>query len=439
MNDPKPTRLRALVLTVGTGNKKKLEESLYAPLLKSMDSCQWTHVVLLPSQSTLTYAEEIASRRPDLPVEIRPLTKTDEENDPDSCYSHFESEISRLCRSGLPASDIVADFTRGTKAMSAALMLAAVRHEVSSLRYISGDRDVRGMVVPGSEDIVAISPIIASAQKRLDSAVAFIKRGNFAGAMEMLSAECASTDWPGKRSEAVAGLQRALLFYAAWDRLDYATARVIEVPDASPDWEWKSVWPTQQMRAWVDKLARPDSYENCEYMANRLRSLACDLLANGERRIRDQHFEDALLRAYRVLELVGQFRLFDRRLDSARLPDGHPAIEVVKEKRAKKSSRSFSRNKDGTLKAARDEVAHLLQVLGDEMGQELRKLGSDPDLQISKRNHSVLIHGFEAMTTSDKAPLIVLYKSVENILVKDGGEDAQRRLDVARSLDLANK
>ena len=75
------------------------------------------------------------------------------ENDADACFSHFDGVLDGLRRQGYTSDRIVADFTRGTKAMSAALVLAAVRHELSVLRYIQGERDGQGLVLAGREKV----------------------------------------------------------------------------------------------------------------------------------------------------------------------------------------------------------------------------------------------------------------------------------------------
>src|SRR5207248_2982365 len=74
----------------------------------------------------------------DVPIEIRPLPNVGDEDDPDACFAHFNVILEEVRAGGVPADDIIVDFTRGTKVMSAALVLAAVRQEVPRLRYISG-------------------------------------------------------------------------------------------------------------------------------------------------------------------------------------------------------------------------------------------------------------------------------------------------------------
>lgn len=429
---PSHERPRALLLTVGTGDNKRLEETLYVPLLKSIDTEPWARITLLPSRSTIVHADEIKSRRPALPIDVRPLSDEGVENDPDRCYFHFEQEISRLQRDEFVSTDIVVDFTRGTKAMSAALVLAASRHDVAALRYIAGDRDLRGMVVPGTEDIVALSPAIATAQKRLDTALRLAEHGNFAGALEVLQEDGVAA-WPAGLAEAARAVRPALGFFAAWDRLDYRTAAAVDLACAAPLPEWQSLWPTTAARAWVAGLASIPPASDAAAMAARLRLLACDLLANGERRIRDRHYEDAVLRAYRVLELIGQIRLFDHGLDSGRLPSDHPAVRKLSAKLERNRSTGLGVRPDGSLTAAREQVARLLKVLGDPLASRLLGFDRQPTLpRVSARNDSVLIHGFQAIGPDDDALLRALYRGLEKLLIMDAGDAAQTALTTAR-------
>lgn len=428
-------RPRALLLTVGTGDMARLEESLFAPLRKSIEQGEWARVVLLPSLVTEPYAAKLQARCGGSRVEVRPLPAAGLEDDADACFAHFDRVITALRDEGYPTTDIVADFTRGTKAMSAALVLAAVRHDLTTLRYITGPRDDRhSMVRAGMERIFEISPTIATARKRLDTALQFTQHGNFAGALALLGeAEPANCRWPPGLADAVPGLCEALRFYAAWDRLDYRTAAAICCPGVAPLREWQPLWPTPTAADWVARLAAPVTPVDHAAMAARLRLLACDLLANGERRIRDRHYEDAVLRAYRVLELVGQTRLFDHGLHSGRLPSDHPAVQKLSAKLEKSRSAGLGVRPDGSLTAAREQVARLLKVLGDPLASSLLDFDKHPTLpRVSARNVSVLIHGFEAVGPDDDAPLRALYRELEALLIEDAGDAAQTALTTAR-------
>lgn len=306
-------RCRALLLTVGTGELARLEESLLSPLRKSIAKGEWTRVVLLPSRVTEPYAALLTETLSGGRLELPPLPAAGQEQDADACFAHFNEVIARLRDGGYAAADIVVDYTRGTKAMSAALVLAAVRHDLRTLRYITGERDGNGRVIAGTEEIFETSPAIATAQKTLDLALNLTRRGNFAGALALLPAEAtAAAGWPEALGRIAQALRPALDFYAAWDRLDYRSAADVRLAEAPPAADWQPLWPTNAMMAWVAGLAAEAARTDHPAMAARLRRLAPDLLANGERRIRDRHYEDAMLRGYRVLELIGQLRLFDR-------------------------------------------------------------------------------------------------------------------------------
>ncbi|MBI2190412.1 MAG: TIGR02710 family CRISPR-associated protein [Planctomycetes bacterium] len=431
---------RALLLTVGTGDIEKPEETLLAPLRKSMSQGHWGRIVLLPSKITSAMAHNLKVALPDLPIEVQPLPEAGQENDADACFGHFDGVLSALRAEGFTESSLLVDFTRGTKAMSAALVLAAVRHDVPRLRYITGERDVRGMVKPGTETISDIRTTVATGQKRFDMALQFFRRGNFAGILEILPPPQGpfADLWPHELRNLSALLRPIADFYSAWDRLDYKTAKAIQSfpsPDALPV-PWRHFHPTRDMLDWVSTLSDPLPPESSK-KASRLSLLCADLLANGERRVRDGQHEDAFIRAYRVLELVGQAHLFQRGLDSASLPPDHDALQKLKKKLENKRSASFGRNPDGTLTAAREQVARLLKDMGDPLGQRLIEMAGSGTIMISARNHSVLIHGFEATGPKDKESLKNLYGKLNDLLLDDGGEEARRRLAIARSLDFS--
>ena len=438
---PKLTPPRALVLTVGTGDMDALDATLLTPLKKSIAQGEWARVVLLPSKVTEAYAERLRAETANAPIEVVPLPKKGQEDNADACFAHFDSVIAGLRQAGLSETHIVVDFTRGTKAMSAALVLAAVRHDLPRLRYISSaERDRRGSVVPGTERIAEVATAVATGQKMLDAACQFFRAGNFAAALAVLPHPRGpfAALWPASVRDTADQVRPWAEFYEAWDRLDYQAAAHVRLAEpATPTAPWHRVQPTAGMLDWVRPLAEPLP-DDCPGMAGRLRLLAADLLANGERRIRDAHYEDAVVRAYRVLELVGQARMFDLVLDSARLPADHPLVVKMMQKLAKDRSRDqFGQNRDGTRTAARQLVARTLKCGQDPLAMRLLRLGEHR--LIKARNSSLLIHGFQSTGAQDRDALEGLYGELEALIAEDGGEDAASRLNAARALDLSDR
>lgn len=420
-----------LFLTVGSGNPNKLEETLYAPISTSISSGQWNRVVLLPSRDTLEHAREIKRRHDRHDVHIRPLPDGVSENDADACYDHFQKVVAELGTHG--HGGMAVDITRGTKAMSAALMLAAFRHRIGTIRYVEGDRDPRNpaVIVPGSERVRDVHANSATNHRTIDEARLLLTHGDFAAASHLLRHLPHSDD--------VQRITPIADFYAAWDRLDYRTADETHVDRHAPS-EWQRYLPSNEARQWVHRLAQPfpdrGVPDYCATMAARLRRLIVDLLANGHRRVCQRQFEDAVLRAYRVVEMLGQARLFDHGLDSAALPANNAQVQELQRDLERNRSAGLGTNKDGTRNAGRELVARLLKRLHDPLAQHLITVGSKGALRIASRNQSILIHGFEAVGPTDVRLLEDLYEELQQLLRMDRSDfDADWK--IARSLDFA--
>lgn len=142
-----------LLLTVGTGDLERPLETLVNPLIRSMRRGTFERIVLLPSWLTAGVADRLRGALGDLAIEVAPLPARGQENDLVACCAYYEDVFGRLCKAGYAPQDMVADFTRGTKVMGAALVLAAVRRGVGVLRYVAGERDSRGMVKSGAERV----------------------------------------------------------------------------------------------------------------------------------------------------------------------------------------------------------------------------------------------------------------------------------------------
>jgi CRISPR-associated protein (TIGR02710 family) len=427
-----------LLCTVGTGTFDQLRETLLEPLKKSIRKGDWQRVVLLPSQLTTANAALLQQEIQDVPIEIQPLPQAGMEDDPDECFAHFDRLLSALCATGATPDSILVDFTRGTKVMSAALVLAAVRHDLPRVRYISGPRGPSGMVQAGQEVVADFHTAVVSAHKRLDEVHQFFRHGNFAGALALLTG--LGYEWPADLQPLAARLTRWAEFYSAWDRLDYKRASTMP-PDAQNGVpaSWSRFAPTAAMCASVARLAEPFPAD-CPGRAARLRFQVLDLLASAERRLRDHHFEDAIIRAYRIVEMVGQVRLFDHGLDAGALPAEHPAVITLQDKLRKKKDDLMTevRGRPGFLQAARLQAARLLKVLKDCLAARLLTLGNHGF--ITKRNKGVLIHGFEPLGSTDAAMLRAFLQELELLLHEDGrlaGFDTAANLQVARSCTFA--
>ncbi len=424
---------RVLIMTVGTGDVDRLEETLFTPLRKSIATDAWARVVLLPSRVTEEFAQALRDRLAGADVDVKPLPAGDE-NDADAAYAHFDDVLGTVLQDAAPE-EVMVDFTRGTKAMSAALVLAATRRAVPRLRYVTGTRrDRRGMVEPGSEVVREIRTTSVDGHRRLDLARELVRRGAFAAVANVLPDPEAPLArlYPDDFLHAAKAVHGAAQFHAAWDRLDYAGAAKLTVGEP-PSEEWRHYWPAPDVRAWLTALATEPERSDHGGMAAWLRRLAVDLLANGERRVRQGQNEDALVRAYRLLELIGQARLFDHGLDSANLARDHDAVRAVQQESTKKKRHSFSESR-GKLQASRFQVGRLLRHCADPLAATLLQFEKTASLNPTLRNTSVLVHGFIAKAPDDPSLFQRLFRDLEALALQDGGDQVADRLRVARWL-----
>ena len=81
--------------------------------------------------------------------------RVSDEKDVEKCALDFRDAVRDLKTRGFDAQDLMADFTSGTKAMSEALVVAAVEESIGNLSYITGDHGEGGIVPSGTERAIA--------------------------------------------------------------------------------------------------------------------------------------------------------------------------------------------------------------------------------------------------------------------------------------------
>lgn len=429
---------RVLVLTVGTGSEKQLEKTLIKPILKSIDDGEWDTIILLPSHKTLPHAQKILDRTNTSNVICKPLNISGIESDADKCFGHFDRVLGELIHQGFDRSNITLDFTRGTKAMSAALLMAGMSREISNIRYVSGDeRDDRGMVRSGTERIEQVNTRVVDTRQLLNKSENLMQCGNFEAVCLLLqnNSTSESAGYLSTLENELREIKASAIVYLAWDRFDYQDA-INQYNDRRNQFINGRFSPTLDMRNWVESLADYDRHQCIRSQTTYVQKLSCDMLANAERRMRDGLYEDAYVRCYRVLELIGQYCLFSNGYDSGKLPLSDQNIIAFEEKLLKKSA-ELGRIKNGQYATAgRLQVARLLKFLNDTRGEKLIDLGDKHDRYITKnRNNSILFHGFTAANTDQIAKLNDAMKDLENFLLEDSNfPEAKEYLDIARSI-----
>jgi hypothetical protein len=346
-----------LLLTVGTGTADELEATLVGPSKKSLKKGEWAKVILLPSKKTEENAARLRERFPEYAIEVSPLPKPGDEEDADACFVHFDSQIRRLLEQGTAPEAITADITRGTKPMSAGLMMAAAAHGVGRIRYMTASRrDERGMAVPGTEIPKDIELERVFRRRNVALAMELLRHGNFA-AVETLFPGALKIRRPGYLENEIRWLAWAAAFWGAWDRFDYQEALRLarregmpaEVPFLLEPW-----LPSAEQQELLGLLAGPTPPPNKDNPGY-CRALAADLIANARRRLHEGRHEEVLVRLHRIVELLGQLRLFLHGVDTDSVNPSDPSLAAWFDKHA------HLRRAGGKAALARQDAAQLLE------------------------------------------------------------------------------
>lgn len=409
---------KVLVLTVGTGTADEIEQTLLTPLRKSIEKGQWAKVLLLPSKQTEGNAFALRDANPQYPIEVRALRRPGDEENVDACFEHFERQLAAVLEAGFAPAGITADFTRGTKAMSAALVLASIVHGIRALRYItSAQRDARGMVVPGSEAPRDFATAKITVRREFERAVHLLRAGQFAAAERI----CAIPP-SGPLGGDVRWAKWAAQFWGRWDRFEYRAAETLSAAEGLPR---RPAWiteflPTDENLKFLRRLS-PKLPEPMEQRAAVCRVLAADILGNARRRLAEGQTEEVLVRVYRTLELVGQYRLLGRGLDSG---DLRPPEEFVR--KLIDAGSPLRADRDGKIQIGREMVGRLLDHLGDPLAGKLLNLDWVGAISPVARNKSILIHGFSPHTGGRKDDVEILLSRVETFYSEENSGNPAR-------------
>lgn len=299
-------------------------------------------------------------------------------DDLDAAYTAISNALTTL-RHRVPDAALVADYTGGTKTMTAALVMAALETEDVELRLVTGARADLIKVRDGTEGSIVASAEHLRLRRAMAPYLAAWGRYAYSEACQGLAA-IPTPHNSQLRSE----LQIAHdLSYAfdAWDRFDHTRAsKFLHIYQPR-------VGRTLGLHFTVlSLLTAPDDDRRRE--AARL----WDLWRNAERRAAQGRYDDAVARVYRLLEWTAQWLLRDRvgidtsnlRQDS--LPNG---VRVTRNHRGEYQA---------GLLASWDLVAHHLDTTTGRWAQTERSRMQD---HITMRNGSILAHGYSPVDGGD--------------------------------------
>lgn len=369
-----------LVCTIGGSHQ---------PILSAIRNGRWDRVVFVCSEQTaesrssagmVTEAVEIsaspsrpAQRLDPIPVqaglesgqweviEIPP-------DDPDRAFSVLVAGLGKLRRDG---ARLVADYTGGTKSMSAALFLAALDLG-AELQLVTGQRVDLVRVTDLTEREVAVRTLRVNAAREFERLAAGWGRYAYQEAAEGFDRLRKDLKDAGLAREELSRFNRAQELsgaFAAWDAFDHRRAE-------------------GGLRRYKDRKisGRTDWFELAAVLARRqdtpwgalhLR----DLWHNAQRCAARRRYDDAVARLYRLWEAIAQWLLrVDCRIDTA----------VIQTGLRKSWDLYLHLRPDGA-------AAGFWRQLGEDKRTQLDHLNKD---RLSIRNKSILAHGWNTVTVA---------------------------------------
>jgi len=293
------------------------------------------------------------------------------------CFERINYKIEALLKDS-PSASLIADYTGGTKTMTAALAMAAIEHDRVRLHLVTGRRSDLIRVRDGSESGVWASVEGIRLKKRISECLRFWQNYAYAQASDGLN----HIPMPERTA-----LRDALLHardlssaFAAWHRFDHRSAH-----DLLQEYQ-TALGKDGKYIGIASRLANPQA-------RNHDPARIYDLWLNAERRARQGNHDEAVAICYRLWEWTAQWLL----RSYCDIDTSDIRADQIPE------TLSLSPNTDGKYQMGLFTAWGLLHTLqpdspaGIFFSRERKQF-----LDIVKiRNHSILAHGFDPISMYD--------------------------------------
>ncbi len=272
----------------------------------------------------------------------------------------------------------MADYTGGTKTMSAALVLAVYDKKNVDLSLVTGPRTNQVKITSG-ESVRRVDTESMRISLAVEQSARYWKHFAYAEAAEMLAGIRPLNDKSARKVETMKTLGKA---FDIWDRFDHAGSAERLIP-------YRALLASdhQTLLNSIDNLTREQTHPAV------IPARLWDLWFNALRRAEQERYDDAVARIYRLLEWTAQWILQTRcEVDTANIdPQKIPG------------SLSIPANKKGQYQAGLMKAWELIghHLPDSEVGQFGRQKLEELQHQISVRNQSILAHGYQPIGERD--------------------------------------
>lgn len=385
---------KVLIMTVGTG---ATGEDIAHGLFFSIKDSNPDLLVLIGSQksfdTTLSHLRELINKEQ---IDCEVVENVIEEIiDFEKLHFEYSNIIEELLKKGFALNKISVDYTSGTKAMSAALVSAALSAKVGSILYVYGERGEGGRVKSGTERRSSLSPIKIFSRDIFNKAIDYFNSYRYCDCIELLE----NFEFHPAYDEKVKLLIKLSKLFDAWDKFNFNSAFEI-CRTISPD-ELK----IYQLKGYFEDKLKPAlvKLKSNELTIEKI----IDLISNAQRRAAEGKYDDAVARLYRALEMLGQLE-FQKEFNCS---TGDVKIENIPEPFRADVYEKYLDKKDQKIKIPLFGTFELLANIQNKIGLEFISMRDEIKQILSQRNNSILAHGFIPLKEKD-------YSAANQILEK---------------------
>ena len=303
-----------------------------------------------------------------------------------NCYKLAADTIEEFTQKGY---DVIADFTGGTKSMSAGLAIAATENDNVKISLVRGQRDDLQKIRTGHERVTTIRGMNLVYLKRNEKFIDdLIAKWNYTGALAILD-DLSREGLLDDNTNLLKKLQLCRCF-AAWDRFDYIRAQqhIEGIKD-------KAMIP---FCINLSGILRTLEWHAATYRGEQMNfpgmAPVYDIMLNAQRCAGRGNYDDAVSRLYRATEMYGQFLLLERGIKSDN-------VDITKIPQEIKEYYEAKRNPKGEIKIGLIDNYKLLSALDKKMKEKWEKYGNPLQEKLLYRNNSFLAHGMRPIAKED--------------------------------------
>lgn len=386
------------------------------PLIYTIDELKPDYIVFICSKKELGDASSIHQ----IPIIKKGISWGEfeeeilevEPDDLDDCVAKISEKIGEV-RDKNPEGELKANYTGGTKTMSAGLVVAALEERL--LLYVTtGSR----------KDVIKISQVSSPQQLPLNHI--FFNRierecdehlnlFNYRACEQVICDGLQRHPFPPDMRDELMRWKEIIIAFRLWDDYQLLDAYKILKPRKDEEKLREYALFLEEVLTEMARLSSPFARKLgesepaikwdrrlCKY------AVVLDLLLSGQRCAKRERFDEATARLYRALEALAQLRLkVEYKIDS-----GDVSSEQLPESLKEKFAR---RDKGEKIKLGLRDCYELLDSKGDILGEEFGRYNMLRVLE--RRNMSVLAHGFQPIEKKEYEEMYELVRSfVESCL-----------------------